>query len=284
MSASAPGRAPLSSPHSVSLRPRMGSSQQSPQCQPPPQNWLLSAVPTVSASAPGLAPLSSPHSVSSLRPRTGSSQQSPQCQPPPQNWLLSADPAVPASAQDWLLSAVPTVPASAPGLAPLSSPHSASLRPRTGSSQQSLQCPPPPQDGLLSAEQWLRTGSSQQSPQCQPPPQNWLLSADPAVPASAPELAPLSCPRSASLRPRTGSSQQSPQCQPPPQNWPTTVQPTSVWNSMSSTWVQAQLQPESSLTTLQLLSMPENIATSAAGSTATSPRAEDVSPLSGILG
>ena len=76
-----------------------------------------------------------------------------------------------------------------------------------------------------------------------------------------------------------GSSQQSSQWQPPPQNWPTTVQPTSVWNSMSSTWVQAQMQPEPSLTTLQPRSTPQNPATSAAGPTATSPLASELGHL-----
>ncbi|WAR19904.1 LOW QUALITY PROTEIN: hypothetical protein MAR_001742, partial [Mya arenaria] len=46
-------------------------------------------------------------------------------------------------------------------------------------------------------------------------------------------------------------SSQSSQWQPPPQNWPTTVQTTSVWDSMSSTLVQAQMHPKPSLTTLQ---------------------------------
>ncbi|WAR21715.1 hypothetical protein MAR_015689 [Mya arenaria] len=80
-------------------------------------------------------------------------------------------------------------------------------------------------------------------------------------------------------------SSQSSQWQPPPQNWPTTVQTTSVWDSMSSTLVQAQMHPEPSLTTLQprSRSTPQNPATSAAGSTTFSPRGEEVSSLSGIF-
>ncbi|OWF34942.1 hypothetical protein KP79_PYT23531 [Mizuhopecten yessoensis] len=80
-------------------------------------------------------------------------------------------------------------------------------------------------------------------------------------------------------------SSQSSQWQPPPQNWPTTVQTTSVWDSMSSTWVQAQMHPEPSLTTLQPRSRsnPQNPATSAAGSTTVSPRGEEVSSFSGIF-
>jgi hypothetical protein len=84
-----------------------------------------------------------------------------------------------------------------------------------------------------------------------------------------------------------GSSQQPSQWQPPPQNWPTTVQPTSVWDSMNATWVQAQMQNEPSLTTLQPRSTPQSTpqhrATSAAEPTVTSAQDADVSTLSGIF-
>lgn len=76
-------------------------------------------------------------------------------------------------------------------------------------------------------------------------------------------------------QPGSSQSYQSSQWHPPHQNW--------NWNSTSSTWVQAQMQPEPNLTTLQTRSTPQKPATSATGPTATSPRDEDVSSMSGFL-
>lgn len=87
---------------------------------------------------------------------------------------------------------------------------------------------------------------------------------------------------------KTQHTQQSSQCaqwQPPPQNWPTNVETTSVWNSMNTSWVQAQMQYEPTLTTLQpcMTSTPQNPPTSVAVPTATSPSDETETAVSGII-
>ena len=65
--------------------------------------------------------------------------------------------------------------------------------------------------------------------------------------------------------PQPGSSKtkECPQWQPPPQSWPVTVQSTSGWHSQRSSWVQSQMAPETTLTTLQPRSRitPQNAST-----------------------